>query len=78
MRRQRSIEDLQLIALCELSANRTITAYTFRDGVEHRVNANLFARLTASIDRAVEVLGVLLLGVDNVSAELARVLRGDQ
>jgi hypothetical protein len=46
----RPIEDLLLIARCELQTNPTITVYTFDNGVEKRRLANPWAALRKSME----------------------------
>jgi hypothetical protein len=55
----KSIEELQLMARTELMRNRSITTYTFKDGVEKRRPANPRARLALVAESALAFIGRL-------------------
>jgi hypothetical protein len=60
--RNRSMAELQLIAHRELLRNRSITMYTFDNGVEKRKPANPITRTQLALERILNVLSDL--GVD--------------
>jgi hypothetical protein len=57
--RDQPIEYLQLIAHTELMRNRSITTYTFDNGVERRKPANPLKRTELALERILKTLSEL-------------------
>jgi len=72
------IDDLRLIALCELQLNPSITVYTMVDGRERRRPANAMRRLSASIDEMIKMFTKLGESAQGVGTKFIQAMQAAQ